>query len=55
MSSVLGILKPTSRALARALICPNAVCIVLMFVLYDVDAADRAKSSMDDRDRPLGI
>ena len=45
MSSVLGALKPTLRALAQALIGPNAHCLALTFVLYDVDAADNPKSS----------
>jgi len=55
MSLVLGTLKPTSRALAGAIIHPNALCSVLMFVLYDVDAADSAMASTYNRDRPFGI
>jgi len=54
MSLVLGTLKPTSQALARTLICSNAFCRVLTFVLYDVDAADNVKSSTYDKDSHLG-
>ena len=54
MSLVLGTLKPTSQAQARTLICSNAFCRVLTFVLYDVDAADNVKSSTYDKDSHLG-
>lgn len=36
------------------LICPNALCRILTLVLYDVDAANNAKSSTYDKESPLG-
>jgi len=53
MSTILGTLKPASRALAWAQICLNALCRILTFVLYDGDAADNAKLSTYNTERIL--